>query len=117
MTIHPDDDDMAALENEPVFICSQMLAGHVLTDEDVSAIQSMLLELDDRENSAVDEFSRGREFGIREIGGDELFAAVTAKHDAYITKIVREAMAKMGAKTAEIKAATLPGPDDEEVAS
>jgi len=81
MTDQQEDDDMNALENEPVFICSQLRAGQVLTEQDVAAIQSILSELDTRENNDVDEFGNGREFGIREIGGEELLAAVTAKGD------------------------------------
>jgi hypothetical protein len=113
MTDKQEQDDFdAAIENEPVFVCSQLRVGETLTQRDVDAIQAVLKELDDLENKAVDDFGNGREFGIREVGGDELFAAVTAKDDDRITKIVREAIAKMEARTAEIKAATLPEPTD-----
>lgn len=113
MTDKQEQDDFdTAIENEPVFICSQLRVGETLTQGDVDAIQAVLKDLDDRENKTVDDFGDGREFGIREVGGDELLAAVEAKNNAYITKVVRETIAKMEARTAEIKAATLPDPAD-----
>lgn len=111
MTDKNDDEAIDALENEPVFICSQLRVGETLTQREVDAVQAILLELDKRENEDVDNFADGREFGIREIGGEELLAAVKAKDDAYITKTVRETIAKMDARTAALKADTLPEPD------
>lgn len=110
MTDQNEDDDIDALENEPVFICSQLRVGEILTQTDVDAIQAILSELDKRENEDVDNFGDGREFGIREIGGEELLAAVKAKDEAYITKVVRETIEKMETRTAALKAATLPEP-------
>lgn len=105
-----DDDDefIDAIESDPSFICSQLRSGHMLTDGDVAAIQSLLSEMDKRENEQIDEFHRGREFGIREVGGDELWAAVEANNKAWMTKITRAAMARIFAKTEEVKAETLP---------
>ncbi len=103
-------DETDALENEPVFICSQLQVGETLTQREVDAIHAILSELEKRENEDVDNFDVGRECGFREIGGEELLTAVKAKDEAYITKVVRETIAKMEARTAEIKAATLPGP-------
>jgi|GEM_PF-3716513 len=113
MTDQKEDEAIDALENEPVFICSQLQVGETLTQREVDAIQAILLELDKRENEDVDNFGDGRECGIREIGGEELLAAVKAKDYAYITKVVRETIAKLDARTAEIKAATLPEAEDE----
>jgi hypothetical protein len=76
----------------------------------VDAIQAILSELDRIENEHIDEFGRGRIFGIREVGGEDLVTAVEAKEDARITKIVRETMIKMDTRTREIQAATPPAP-------
>ena len=62
-----DDDFDKAIENDPVFIASQFRPGHILTEADVTAIQSVISEMDSRENSAVDAFHEGRVNAFREI--------------------------------------------------
>lgn len=89
---------MEELENEPVFIVSQMRAGYVLSDDDVTAIQAVLSELDSKENDAVETFQNGRKFGLREIGGQELVDAVQRADDAWVKQQVRKAMDRMDEK-------------------
>lgn len=85
-----EDDWQTKLEEQPVFILSQMQAGRTLTEDDVAAIQAVLKEIDDRENADVNEFHNGRIAAFHEIGGQELADAVQGKFDAFITKSVRK---------------------------
>lgn len=110
MTNQTEDDFLDGLEDEPVFICSQLRVGETLTQREIDAIQALLSENDKLENTATDVFHEGRICGIREVGGDDLVAAVARKDEAYITKTVRETMIKMDAKTRELQAATPPLP-------
>lgn len=91
------DDTDAWIEAQPVFIASQLRPGHTLTDADVTAIQAVLSELDNREAADVDEFHNGRIAGFHEIGGQELADAVERKDKAWIHRRVRKAMDKMDA--------------------
>lgn len=83
------------LDNMPVFIASQLRPGHVLTADDVKAIQSVISELDAKENGEVDAFHEGRLSGFREIGGEDLASAVVMKDEARIAVHVRKAMDKL----------------------
>jgi hypothetical protein len=84
-----------AMENDPVFIASQLMAGHTLTEVDVAAIQAVIIEMDSRENNAVDAFHEGRENAFREIGGEDLVVAVKMKDEERIAKMVRRHMDKI----------------------
>lgn len=117
MTDQTEDKFLDALEDEPVFICSQLRVGETLTKRDVDAIQAVLSELDKREDADTETFHRGRLSGIHEVGGDDLVAAVERKDEAYITKTVRIAMDRIFAKTRQIEAATPPPPIEEEDAN
>ncbi|WP_430254328.1 hypothetical protein [Neorhizobium sp. DAR64872/K0K18] len=90
-----DDEFDRAIENDPVFIASQLRAGHVLTEADTSAIQAVIAEMDSRENSAVDAFHEGRENALREIGGEELVTAVKMKDEERLARMVRAHMDKI----------------------
>lgn len=90
-----DEEFMDELEREPVFIASQLRAGHTLTEDDVKAIQAVISELDSRENNAVEAFHDGRMAGIKEVGGEELAAAVAIKDEESIARIVRKHMDKL----------------------
>lgn len=113
MTNQTEDDFLDSLEDEPVFICSQLRVGETLTQREVDAIQALLSENDKLENADTDTFQNGRLFGIREVGGDDLVAAVERKDEAYITKTVRITMDKIFAKTREIEASTPPPLSDQ----
>lgn len=89
------DEFVKAIENDPVFIASQLRAGHVLTEADVTAIQAVIAEMDSRENSAVDAFHEGRENAFREIGGEELVTAVKMKDEERLARMVRAHMDKI----------------------
>lgn len=86
------EDFMDGIEDEPVFIASQLRVGETLTERHVAAIQAVISENDRLENEAVEEFSRGRECGIKEIGGDELWNAFEGASKAFIDKSVRRVM-------------------------
>lgn len=90
-----DDEWQDRLEREPVFIASQMRPGRVLSEEDVTVIQAVLSEIDKQENDAVEVFQRGRIFGLREIGGDDMVDAVQRGDAAWIRDRVRKVMDKM----------------------
>lgn len=90
--MNADEEFEQACENDPVFICSQLRAGDVLDDRSAAAIAALVKELDDLENSAVDEHYRGRLDGIREVGGEELLAAVKIKDEERIARLVRKHM-------------------------
>lgn len=90
-----DDEFDKAIENDPVFIASQLRAGHVLTEADASAIHAVIAEMDSRENSAVDAFHEGRENAFREIGGEELVTAVKMKDEERLARMVRAHMDKI----------------------
>lgn len=93
----PADDDawMDGVEQEPVFIASQLRAGHVLTEDDVKAIQAVISELDAKENGEVEAFHQGRENAFMEIGGADLVTSVKLKDEARIAQHVRKAMDKL----------------------
>lgn len=110
MSDETEENFLDGIEDEPVFICSQLRVGETLSQREVDAIQAVLSENDKLENTATDVFHEGRICGIREVGGDDLVAAVERKDEAYITKTVRIAMARIFAKTREIEAATPPPP-------
>jgi hypothetical protein len=84
-----------AIESDPVFISSQLRAGHVLTESDVTAIGAVIAEMDRRENSAVEAFNDGRENAFREIGGEELVTAVKMKDEERLARMVRAHMDKI----------------------
>ncbi|NSY12501.1 hypothetical protein G6L14_10790 [Agrobacterium vitis] len=92
-----DDDDawIEDLENSPIFIASQLRAGHVLTEADSAAIQSLCSELDAKEGKEVEAFHQGRENALREIGGEDLVTSVKLKDDERIAHHVRKAMDKI----------------------
>ncbi len=83
------------IENSPVFIASQLRAGHFLTDDEVTAIQAVLSELDAKENAEIDLFHEGRIAGFREIGGEDLVTSVQLKDDERIAHHVRKAMDRL----------------------
>jgi hypothetical protein len=92
----PDEDDwQTKLEEQPVFIASQLRPGHTLSEDDVAAIHAVLSELSNREETDVEIFHNGRIAGFHEIGGQELADAVQRKQDAFIKDSVRKAMDKM----------------------
>lgn len=93
--VNDEDDWQTRLEEQPVFILSQMQVGRILSDADVTAIQAVLKEIDDRENADVDEFHNGRIAAFHEIGGQELADAVQRKTDEFIKDSVRKVMDKM----------------------
>lgn len=82
---------------QPVFIASQLRPGHTLTDADVTAIQAVLSELNNREETDVEIFHNGRIAGFHEIGGQALVDAVARKENVWINKQVRKAMDQMDA--------------------
>lgn len=90
-----DDAFKDAMEKDPVFIASQLRAGHILTEADVAAIHAVIAEMDNRENSAVEAFQDGRENAFREVGGEELATAVKMKDEERIARIVRKHMDKI----------------------
>lgn len=93
--VNDEDDWQTKLEEQPVFILSQMQAGRTLTEDDVAAIQAVLSELSNREETDVEIFHNGRIAAFHEIGGQELADAVQRKTDAFIKSSVRKAMDKM----------------------
>lgn len=90
-----DEEFERAIESDPVFISSQLRAGQTLTEDDVRAIQSVISEMDRRENAAVDAFQDGRENAFREVGGEELVTAVKLKDEERIARMVRKHMDKI----------------------
>ncbi|MBX5131641.1 hypothetical protein HJB80_02900 [Rhizobium lentis] len=104
MTEQVEDDVIDALENEPAFRCHFFKAGRVLSEQDASDVQALLREIDRLEDEATETFENGRKFGIREVGGEELVAAVEAKDEAYIQRTVRITMDRLYARTEELKA-------------
>jgi hypothetical protein len=87
-----DEEFERAIESDPVFIASQLRAGHALTEADVAAIQAVISEMDRRENSAVEAFHDGRENAFREVGGEEPVAAVKMKDEERLARMVRAHM-------------------------
>lgn len=83
------------LEDLPIFIVSQLRVGQVLTDRDVAACQAVVTELDNRENTKVEEFHEARLNTLREIGGEELVIACQMKDAEQIAKITRKAMDRL----------------------
>lgn len=83
------------LEAMPIFVASQLRAGHVLTEDDAKAIQAIVSELDDSLNNEVDAFHKGRENAFLEIGGHDLLTSVQIKDEERIAHHVRKAMDKM----------------------
>jgi hypothetical protein len=90
-----DEDFEASIENEPVFICSQLRAGETLEQRDVDAIQALISQLDRLENADTDTFHRGREDALMQIGGADLVTSVKLKDDESIARMVRKAMDRM----------------------
>lgn len=90
------------LENMPFFIASQLRPGHVLTENDVKAVQAVIKEMDDRENAAVDEFYNGRMDAYRHIGGEDLVTAVKMENEEFIARISRNAMDKLFPKRPKV---------------
>ena len=83
------------IEDEPMFIASQLRVGHVLTEKDVAAIQAVVSEADKRENEIVDAYHDGRMNAFREIGGEDLATAVELKQSERIAVMVRKHMDKL----------------------
>ncbi|MFP5078255.1 hypothetical protein ACLE20_13185 [Rhizobium sp. YIM 134829] len=90
-----DEEFEKAFEREPVVIASQLRAGHTLTEDEVKAIQAVISELDSRENNAIQAFEDGRAFALKEVGGEELVAAVKMKDEERIARMVRAHMDKI----------------------
>lgn len=82
-------------ESWPFFRVYELSAGHVLTSDDVKDIQSLLSELNTQEEIRADEFHKGREDALMEIGGADLLTAVQMKDHERIAHHVRKAMDKL----------------------
>jgi len=76
-------------------------AGHVLTDDDIRDVQTVLGEYNDEIDETTDAFYRIRMETIREIGGQELVEAIEAKDKALRDKLVAIAMALIEQKRKE----------------
>lgn len=89
------DQEHDPIEDEPMFIASQLRVGHVLTEKDVAAIQAVVSEADKRENEIVEAHHDGRMQAFREVGGDELVTAVELKQSEEIAVMVRRHMDRL----------------------
>ena len=98
-----DDDFELDIEQDPVFITSQVRVGEVVTEKMFNAFQSLVSKLDEMENLAVDDFHRGRESAFLEIGGEELLTSIKLKDEERIAKIVQKHMEKIFPKEQRIK--------------
>lgn len=76
-------------------------AGHVLTENDVADLEALLAELNDEIGHQAEKHVQYRIATIREIGGDELVAAIEAKDEALINASVAGAMEKFRQQVSE----------------
>ncbi len=103
MTDEEDEQLQDELEAQPWFIASQLRPGHTLTEEDVKSIQSILSELENRENTEVETFHRGRIAALHEIGGADLVTAVEMQDHQRIATVVRKTMDRIFPKEQRTK--------------
>jgi len=89
-------DDMGAY-----FRLYELSEGHTLTHQDILDIEAVLAELNDEIGNQAEKAHEIRLAAFREIGGDELVAAVEAKDEALQEAAVAKAMAKFRAQVAE----------------
>lgn len=90
----------------PAIELTQWRVGRVLTEADVAMLNRLLKECDDEMNERVDQFARGREQVLLELGGPELVVLVD-KVDELAGKLAwQRALASVAAKQAALDAAS-----------
>lgn len=82
---------------------SFLSAGHVLTESEARDLTNLLDDWNDEIGNSANVYHDGRLAGIREVGGEELVAAVVALDEARRDELVNRAMAKFRRLCAERK--------------
>jgi hypothetical protein len=93
-----------------------LAVGHVLTEQDIRDIESLLADHNDAIGHEADKWHEARIATLREIGGDELVAAAEAKDHAICSDAVERALAGFRKRTAELSAGKPRRCDTDEIA-
>lgn len=83
--------------------------GHVLTQEDVAAIQSLLGDYNDEIMDGSNAFHQGRQAALHEVGGQELLDAVLDADKAFVDEATAKALLKFRQVAAQRRAETPAG--------
>ena len=82
-----------------------LVAGHVLTEQDVKDIECLVADHNDAIGHEADKWGEARKATLREIGGNALVAAVEARDEQMISVAVEKAMARVREITKSSEAA------------
>lgn len=94
------DEQWEAIEDAIMTVLS-FRAGHVLTEDDIAAIQLVDETHRDDEEGATEAYKRGREEGLRERGGDELVRLEERVSKAIVERATEKAMRAMAQQRAD----------------
>jgi hypothetical protein len=83
--------------------------GHVLTEDDVAAIQSLLGDYNDEMMEGTNAFHQGRQAALHEVGGQELLDAVLDADKAFVDQSTAKALVKFRQIAAQRRADTPAG--------